>query len=84
MALAHQFLGQPGHHPLGAAIKGGRDAFHQGGDLRDFHDERPFGSALFTTAFKAVRFRFSSQLRQNGRQQPFERLAAIDLADAGA
>ena len=41
MTQSDQFLGQPGHNPLGAAIQGGRHAFHQGGDLRDSHDGNP-------------------------------------------
>ena len=37
MAERHQFLGQVGDDPLGAAIKPWRNAFHQRRDLRDFH-----------------------------------------------
>ena len=36
MAEGHQFFGQVGDDPLGAAVKPWRDAFHQGRNLRDF------------------------------------------------
>ena len=33
----HEFLRQPVHHPLGAAIKFGGNSLRQRGDLRDAH-----------------------------------------------
>ena len=37
MAERHEFFGQVGDDPLGAAIKPGGNAFHKRRDLRDFH-----------------------------------------------
>ena len=37
MALTHEFLGQPGHHPLGAAVEFGGNSLGQGGNLCDPH-----------------------------------------------
>ena len=38
MAERHQFFGQVGNDPLGAAIKPWGNALHQRRDLRDFHN----------------------------------------------
>ena len=40
MAERHQFLGEIGDDPLGAAIKPWRNAFHQRRDLRNFHETK--------------------------------------------
>ena len=37
MALPHEFLGQPGDHPLGAAVEFGWNSLCQGGNLCDPH-----------------------------------------------
>ena len=37
MALPHQLLGEPGDHPLGAAVELGRNGLGQGGNLRNPH-----------------------------------------------
>jgi hypothetical protein len=43
----HQFFGQIGDDPLGAAIQARRHALHQGGDLRNTHRE----TSLLVPAF---------------------------------
>ncbi len=37
VAQCNEFLGEPVHHPLGAAVQFGGDGLRQRGDLRDAH-----------------------------------------------
>src|SRR5262245_24631709 len=71
MSLSDQFLGQIGHHALGSAVEGWRDAFDQGGDLSDLHglndsaSSRARASILPTPATSTVQ----PKTQQNARQR---------------
>jgi hypothetical protein len=46
MALTHQFLGEPGNHPLSAAVKLGRNGLGQWSNLRNPHQNISSDSAV--------------------------------------
>ena len=64
-----QLLGQPGYHPLGSAIQGRRNAFHQGGDLCNSH-VRNLRAGLMHNEISSIWVPILSQLRQIGLQAP--------------